>query len=191
MIDILTNEYRQPAFPDGFSAVELDLGCGKGKFTLELAERYPERLVVGLDVMLGRLAKIDSKMTRRKLKNVMLLRAESSQAVAFQLPVASIDRIHLLCPDPWPKEKRKGRRLVCMAFLATLPRIMKQGAILHMATDYRPYFDDWQRMLDNIPWLQDAPNASDDIKDIKTDFELQWEAEGKSVWHLNRKLKRK
>ena len=186
MIEILTNEYRQPCFPAEYTAVELDMGCGKGKFTMELAQRYPERLVVGLDVMMGRLTRIDSKVGRRNLKNVILLRAESSQAAAFQLPAQSVDRIHLLCPDPWPKEKRKGRRLVCTAFLCTLRRILKPGGILHMATDYRPYFDDWQRMLNIIPWLKDAPGASDDVRDIKTDFELQWEAEGKSVWHLNR-----
>ena len=188
MIDILTNDYRIIGLPDGFSAVELDMGCGKGKFTLELARRYPERLVLGSDVMLGRLARIDSKVTRQGIGNVRLLRAESSQLAAFQLPVRSIDRIHLLCPDPWPKEKRKGRRLVCMAFLCSLARILKPNAILHMATDYRPYFDDWQAMLAKIPWLPEAPGASDDVGDIKTDFELQWEAEGKCVWHLNRRL---
>ena len=62
MIDILTNDYRQPFFPPQYSFVELDMGCGRGKFTLELAKRFPDRLILASDVMLGRLRKLDLKV---------------------------------------------------------------------------------------------------------------------------------
>ena len=184
MIDILTNDYRQPDFPQKYSFVELDMGCGRGKFTLELAKRFPERLILASDVMLGRLRKLELKVEKRHLENIMLLRAESGQLAEFQLPPACIDRLHILCPDPWPKEKGKGRRTVCTAFLCSLRRILKPGAILHLSTDNAPYFEDWRKMLAALPFFIPAPDAIDDIADLKTDFELQWLAEGTPVRHL-------
>ena len=187
MIDILTNDYRQPFFPPQYSFVELDMGCGRGKFTLELAKRFPDRLILASDVMLGRLRKLDLKVQKRSLANVILLRAESGQLAEFQLPPNSIDRLHILCPDPWPKEKGKGRRTVCTAFLCSIRRVLKPGGILHLSTDNVPYFHDWQTMLANLPFFTPAPNALQDIADLKTDFELQWLAEGTPVQHITYK----
>lgn len=189
-MELLTNTYhihRLPLRSPG-QFVELDMGCGKGKFTLELAARYPERLILGSDVMIGRLAAIEKKKNRRNLENLQLLRAESLQMVSFQLPVASVDRVHILCPDPWPKKNHVGHRLVCMDFLSRLPRIMKPGAVLHMSSDYQPYFELWLEMLGKCPWFEDCPGGIDDISDMKTDFEIQWLSMGMPVRHLVRKL---
>ena len=188
MIDILTNDYRQPVIPPQYSFVELDMGCGRGKFTLELAKRFPDRLILASDVMLGRLRKLDLKVEKRHLANVILLRAESGQLAEFQLSPHSIDRLHILCPDPWPKDKGKGRRTVCTAFLCSLTRVLKPGGILHLSTDNAPYFEDWRKMLAALPFFAPAPDALQDIADIKTDFELQWLAEGTPVQHLAYKL---
>lgn len=188
MIDIITNDYRQFLVPAGYDFVEMDMGCGRGKFTLELAKRYPNRLVIASDVMIGRLRRLDAKVEKRKLENVRLLRGESGQVAEFQMPLHAIDRLHLLCPDPWPKDKKKARRLVCTSFLCMLPRIIKPGGILHLSTDHDPYWEDWKRILEAIPFFVKAPEALDDIADIKTDFELQWLAEGKQVHHLAYKL---
>ncbi len=185
MISILTNGYSQPDIPGGYGCVEWDMGCGRGGFTLALAKRYPERLVVASDVMLGRLRRLDAKVERQGLGNVMLLRAESSQAVRFQIPPRSIDRLHVLCPDPWPKDKRKARRLVCTAFLCMLPRVLKKGAVLHMSTDHMPYWEDWCGMLKGLPFFREQPDAISDVSDIRTDFERQWQEEGKEVRHLS------
>ena len=190
-MELLTNTYHIHRLPlrDPEQFVELDMGCGKGGFTLALAARYPQRLVLGNDVMIGRLAAIDRKRERLGLQNLQLLRAESLQLVSFQLPVHSVDRVHLLCPDPWPKKNHVGHRLVCMDFLCRLPRILKPGAILHMSTDYAPYFEVWLDMLAKCPWLEDCPDGAADISDLKTDFERQWLALGCPVRHLTRKLR--
>lgn len=184
LLDILTNEYRQVEIDSRYEHVELDMGCGKGLFTLELAKRYPERLILSSDVMMGRLRRLQAKVEKRHLENVRLLRAESTQAAEFQLAPKSIDRLHLLCPDPWPKERRKARRLVCTSFLCMLPRVLKPGGVLHLSTDHFPYYEDWRNILSVLPFFKECPDAIQDVADIKTDFELQWEAEGKTVNHL-------
>ncbi|MBP5638659.1 MAG: methyltransferase domain-containing protein, partial [Victivallales bacterium] len=131
MITILTNTWETYELPTGSSGiVELDMGCGKGAYTLALAERYPERLVLASDVMLGRLRRLNRKIEKRHLDNARCLRASSLELVSFQLPPQSIDRIHLLCPDPWPKDKHVVKRLVTNDFLCRIPRILKVGGIL-------------------------------------------------------------
>lgn len=165
------------------------MGCGKGKFSLELAQRYPERQILASDVMMGRLLKIEKRQQRLGIPNLQLLRATHLALASFQLPPQSIDRIHLLCPDPWPKDRHNIRRTICMDFLMRLQRILKPGGILHMSTDYKPYFLDWQDMLAKFPQYELAEGASDDVADIKTDFELLWNSQGLSVDHINVRLK--
>lgn len=191
MITVLTNTYELFELPACSSGkVELDMGCGKGAYTLALAERYPERLVLGTDVMMGRLRRLDRKIENRGLTNAHLLRASSLEMVSFQLPIQCVDRIHLLCPDPWPKDKHQVKRLVTSDFLCRLPRILKVGGILHMSTDHEPYFDVWNRLVSRLDLFEPAPGGADDMADVKTDFEKIWNSQGKAVQHMCWRLTR-
>jgi tRNA (guanine-N7-)-methyltransferase len=183
MIHLLTNSYHLHPVPRD-ARVELDLGCGKGRFSLALAQRYPERVVLASDVMFGRLRRLEAKRQRLGVANLSLLRAESGQLLSFQLPPACIDRLHLLCPDPWPKARHQARRLVCTEFLCRMRRVLKKGAILHLSTDHRPYYDEWLQLFAKLPFYQADRDAVKDIADLKTDFELQWNAMDKQVNHL-------
>ncbi|MFA6816250.1 MAG: methyltransferase domain-containing protein [Lentisphaeria bacterium] len=185
MINILTNTYYIFPLPaKAGQIVELDMGCGKGKMALELAERYPDRLILASDIMMGRLGHVERAAARNDLYNILILRATSLALTSFQLPPASIDRIHLLCPDPWPKKRHTGRRVICTDFLCRLSRILKSNGILHLSTDYAPYFDDWEKILATIPFFEPAPEALKDVADIKTDFELHWLKKGIPVRHM-------
>lgn len=183
MIHLLTNTYHIHPVPRE-ARVELDMGCGKGRFTLALAQRYPERIILGSDVMLGRLRRLEAKRSKLGMENLSLLRAESGQLVSFQLPPAAIDRLHLLCPDPWPKARHQVRRLVCTEFLCRLRRIMKAGGIVHVSTDHAPYYDDWLDIFARLPFFTPCQDGVSDVSDLKTDFELQWNAQGIDVRHL-------
>ena len=187
MIHILTNTYQliDPWFGRSSTLpIELDLGCGKGRFALALAKRYPERLILAGDVMLGRLRKVARKAEQQQLENIELMRASNIDLAAFQLPDSCIRRAHFLCPDPWPKEKHRNKRLFTTDFLTRLTRILEPGGILHVATDHEPYLQEIQGIVATLNLLKPAPAALEDIQDLKTDFELIWENKGKTVPHL-------
>ena len=187
MVHIVTNTYStlDPRFGRaGELPIELDLGCGKGGFTLELAARYPDRLVLGTDLMLGRLRRLQRKVERRGLENIELLRAESLELVAFQLPDACVRRVHLLCPDPWPKSRHRAKRLVTSEFLGRVARVLVPGGVLHLSTDHPPYLAALRRVVDGLGIYRRAPDAMADIADVQTDFERQWRSRGKEVPHL-------
>ena len=108
------------------AVVELDLGCGVGSYTAELAKRYPERKILAADVMVGRLRKLVKRCRRMGIGNMTILRTEARHLVAFMLPDESVDRLHLLCPDPWPKGRHSGHRLLTSDFVSQLHRVLKK-----------------------------------------------------------------
>ncbi len=187
MLHILTNRYRivDPCFERSPKpAVELDLGCGKGGFLLQLAERYPGRVVVGADLMLGRLRRLADKVARRGLANVELLRASSLELADHQMPDSCIDRLHLLCPDPWPKSRHRGKRLLNAEFMARVVRILKPNGVFHFSTDAEDYLNAAADLLAALPRFRPEPAAVGDIADLQTDFERQWLAAARRVPHL-------
>lgn len=164
-------------------AVELDLGCGSGVLACALAGRYPGRSVLAADVMLGRLRKIVRRAKREKLGRLAVLRSEARYLVSRLLPDHSVDRIHLLCPDPWPKEKHSGHRLLTSDFASSLHRVLKDGGVFHFASDDEVYFAAGCRAIDDSGLFRRDDAAVDDVRDVHTDFEARWLAGGKRVPH--------
>ena len=187
LITILTACYEQldmSAIVGDAEIVELDLGCGKGSFTTKLAERYPERAVLAADVMIGRLRKLVKRNRREGIENMTALRVEAQMLLSVFMPDNSLDRIHLLCPDPWPKERHRGHRLVTSNLTSELHRVLKPGGVFHFSSDDIPYRDSVERILENSPLFTRDPSGIDDVRDIKTDFEELWLSTGKDVKHL-------
>jgi len=119
---------KDEVFEDASRPLEIDLGCGDGSFLLAMAAQHPERHFLGIERMLGRYDKVARKITQAGLRNVRVLRLESSYTVGWLLPSASVSRLHLLCPDPWPKKKHHRRRLVVgEEFQQGLQRILVPG----------------------------------------------------------------
>lgn len=164
--------------------LEIDLGCGDGSFLVEMARHYPERDFIGVERLLGRVRKVCRKITRAGLQNARVLRLESRYVVEWLLPPATVSRLHLLCPDPWPKVRHHRRRLIQPDFLTAVRRVLEPGGEFLFMTDHEDYFrwaEEIVRMADGferLPWEEDT------FFYPKTDFQLQWEAEGKTMWRL-------
>jgi len=179
---ILTSLYEPLTLPSG--EVELDLGCGKGRFAAAVAGRFPERRVLAADVMLGRLRKAAGKAERGGVANMEFLRVEAWMLVGRMLPAGSLARVHILCPDPWPKKKHKGNRLISSEFVSRLAVALRPGGVFHFATDDEEYMESTERVVE-ASGLFSVSDASliKDVSDIKTEFELLWEREGRTVGH--------
>ncbi len=195
MLHILTNRHQviDPCLGrDQVGVVELDMGCGKGGFALQLAERHPDRLVLAADLMLGRLRRLQRKVDRRGLTNLELLRASNLELADRQLPPGCIDRVHLLCPDPWPKARHRGKRLVTAGFMARVFRILRPGGIFHFSSDDIDYCRMVEDLLRALSWFDLWPQGIADILDVETDFERLWKGQGRAVQHLSyRRRKRR
>jgi len=186
-IEILTSGYQLidstvDNLPD--YRVELDLGCGNGDFSTALGKLYPDRKILAADIMLGRLRKLVKRNKRLHIENVVPLRVEARALIYYMLPDLSVDRIHILCPDPWPKERHKHHRLLCSDFLGQLFRILKNDGVFHFSTDDNHYFDTVCRLVE-ISGLFTCDNAKlADVSNIKTCFENRWNEMGLKVNHI-------
>ena len=168
----------------GERPLEVDLGCGDGSFLMDLAREFPERDFLGVERLLGRVRKVCKKLTRRSLENVRVLRLESGYVTEWLLPEAAVSRLHLLCPDPWPKLRHHRRRLVQVAFLEAVRRALVPGGEFLFMTDHEEYFQ-WALAkvaefgrFERLEWTEDS------FFYPKTDFQELWESQGKSMWRL-------
>lgn len=182
-INILTGSYENFIPESGYEKIELDMGCGTGSFTAGLAARYPNRRVYGADVMIGRLRKVVKKIRQRKLTNMSTLRVEARMLIGIMLPDKSIDRIHLLCPDPWPKGRHRDHRLLCCDFTTQLHRVLKDDGIFHFSSDDITYRNAVAEVIAQSGLFEIDPTGLEDISDIRSDFENRWLEEGKTVLH--------
>lgn len=178
-------------FPDTTRPLEVDLGCGDGTFLVGMAAQHPERDFLGVERMLGRVSKTARKIAAQKLPNARIMRLESAYTVAWLLPRASVSRLHLLCPDPWPKKRHAERRLVNQAeFLDGLTRILRPGGEFLLKTDDQPYFEDAllsfesrTHQFQRLDWPDGA------FPYTTTDFEATWLAAGRSIHRARWQLK--
>jgi tRNA (guanine-N7-)-methyltransferase len=164
--------------------IELDLGCGEGSFTIELAKKFPNSVIIAVDTMKGRLEKLNKKARLLNLDNILIVESEAAFFLEIMLPESCLDRIHLLCPDPWPKRKHRCHRLVTSEFASLLSRKLRPDGIFHFSSDDEAYCASVKRII-----LADAdfsPPSDDliDIQMIRSDFEKQWLSQGKNVEHL-------
>lgn len=177
-------------FPASSRPLEIDLGCGDGTFLTGMALQHPERDFLGVERMLGRVDKTARKIERLQLPNARIMRLESAYTAAWLLPRARVSRLHLLCPDPWPKKKHAARRLVNQnEFLDGLTRILIPGGEFLLKTDDQAYFEDALLSFESrthqfkrLDWPADA------FFYPTTDFEQDWLTMGRSIhrarWQL-------
>ncbi len=191
---ILTDQYvtLKELIPDySNSRAELDLGCGKGDFSVALAARYPESVIIAADLKLGRLRKVVRKSQRDSVEDkLFFMRVEARHLLSYILPDRSLDRLHILCPDPWPKGKHSGHRLLSADLMMHLSRVLKKDGIFHFSTDNTDYLAAVRKNVAESGLFEEAgPSAIADVADVKTEFEMQWLAQGIPVTHVAWKKK--
>jgi len=128
-------------FPDAnVSDVWLEIGFGGGEHLLWQAETHPDVGIIGAEPYVSGVAKLLSKLSALPhLQKNLRIYMEDARDIIDALPDASIGRVFVLFPDPWPKTRHHKRRFIQMAMLDELARIMKSGGEIRFATDDRGY----------------------------------------------------
>jgi tRNA (guanine-N7-)-methyltransferase len=131
---------RDPRYYFGVpvSDVWLEVGFGGGEHLAWQAETHPGIGVIGAEPYVSGMAKLLTKIAEKSVANIRLYPEDAADIVAA-LPDASLGRVFILFPDPWPKTRHHKRRFVQTAMLDELARVMKPGAELRFATDDAGY----------------------------------------------------
>ncbi|HEU4620044.1 MAG TPA: tRNA (guanosine(46)-N7)-methyltransferase TrmB [Gammaproteobacteria bacterium] len=117
----------------------LDIGFGDGEALFTAAANNPGVDYLGVEVHEPGVGHLLLLVERAGLTNVRVVVRDAVEVVEHMLPDASFDAIDLFFPDPWPKKRHHKRRIVQPAFLAQCARILKDGGLMHLATDWADY----------------------------------------------------
>ena len=168
--------------------IVLELGCGKGEYTVGLAERMTDKNYIGIDIKGARMWTGVKYAASVGLKNAAFLRTNIELIDSFFAP-GEVSEIWITFPDPQMKKVRK--RLTGTRFLELYRRILVDDGIIHLKTD-SPFLYTYTDALVNVNGLRTDINTADlynsdysnEILGIKTFYEQQWLERGLSIKYI-------
>jgi len=124
----------------GCAALWVEVGCGKGKFTVETAQANPDVLLIAVERCREAMVVAMEKAKNMGLKNVFFIDMDVANIEAI-FAGQEIDRLFINFPDPWPRKKNAKRRLTHRGFLDKYCRVVRTGGEIHYKTDNAPLFE--------------------------------------------------
>lgn len=159
----------------GAPPLEIDFGCHRGTFLIGMADLHRGVNFLGIERQSSRVERCLGRIARLGLSNAWAVRGEGIEALRELFPDHTVSVLHVSFPDPWPKRRHAGRRLVNAAFLAEAWRVLVPGGLLRFMTDNRPYFDSVEPLVEES-WERIA--WDDGRETVRTTFETTFLAQG-------------
>ena len=122
------------------TALWVEVGCGKGKFTAETAAANPDVLLIAVERCREAMVVAMEKAKSMGLTNVFYIDMDVANMEEI-FASGEIDRLFINFPDPWPRKKNAKRRLTHRGFLDKYCRVVKEGGEIHFKTDNAPLFE--------------------------------------------------
>lgn len=177
--------------------IVLELGCGKGEYTLVLAEAYPDKNFIGVDIKGARFWHGAKNALERKLKNAAFLRTRIEWIGQF-FGSGEVSEIWITFPDPQSKYKRAKHRLTHPDFLKRYSTVLKSGAPIHLKTDSKFLYDYTQGVLqfgghkillcNQDVYRLDVMHLPKYVTAVQTFYEKSFLKEGKSIFYIQFRL---
>lgn len=169
--------------------IVLELGCGRGEYTVALARKYPEKNFIGVDIKGARMWSGATEAIEEGLDNVGFLRT-NIEIIDRLFATGEVSEIWLTFPDP--QMKKFTKRLTSSLFLKRYSRILADDAIIHLKTDsnfmftYTKYITEVNR-LPVLQCIDDVHGKEDesDILKIRTYYESQWIERGLTIKYIS------
>ncbi len=187
----LKGSWKQKIFGNDNPLV-LELGCGKGEYTLVLARLNKSVNYIGIDVKGARLWRGAKTALEEKLENVAFIRTRIELIESF-FTAAEVSQIWITFPDPQPRKENK--RLTSPRFLNRYLSFLDPGGIIHLKTDSRELHDYTREVVENrsdMTLLEADPDiygnkkrpAEDPVLTVRTFYEKQFLEQGKPITYL-------
>jgi len=172
--------FNAPEYFGNSNLIILELACGKGEYTFELAKMFPNKNFIGIDRKGNRLWIGAKSCLDLELKNAAFFRLDVEQ-IGDVLTDNSISEIWITFPDPYPKRKQAKKGLTSSQYLKMYKRILKKGGLIHLKTDNIALIESTIQSLssETIHIIKQINNlfyepALDEILLIKTQYEKRF-----------------
>jgi tRNA (guanine-N7-)-methyltransferase len=189
----IKGEWNKTFFKNN-NPIVLELGCGKGEYTINLAKMFPHKNFIGVDIKGARLWKGAKEAVETRMPNVAFLRTRIENIVSFFKP-EEVSEIWITFPDPQPRPARAKKRLSSSRFLSYYQQFVKPNAIIHLKTDSQGLHVYTKALVEqNELKVQICTNdlynsgIADSILSIRTFYESMFLEQGKPITYIRFEL---
>lgn len=168
----------------------LELACGKGEYTVNLAQLFPDKNFIGIDYKGNRIWRGAKTATEEGISNVAFLRIQIENILDYFAP-GEISEIWITFPDPQPQVSREKKRLTAPRFLEMYKSILAKDAFMHLKTDSDALHDYTHQIIKELGLnlhikTEDLYNSdfANEVLSIKTYYEKKYLANDKNINYL-------
>lgn len=176
--------------------IVLELGCGKGEYTIGLAEKYPDKIFIGVDLKGNRIWKGAKAALEKNMTNVAFVRT-GVDIINSVFDKNEVDEIWITFPDPQPQKPRERKRLTSPRFLERYKNILAPAGCIHLKTDNFPFYEYTLEIIkeNSYPVIDythdlygDTGTARPEATSIMTYYEKKFTDKGIKICYLKFKL---
>lgn len=190
LFDKIKGRWNEAFFRNAYP-ITLELACGRGEYSVALAQHFPERNFIGVDKKGDRIWKGSTWAVEKGLANVAFLRTQMLNLESF-FEDHEADEIWITFPDPRPRKRDVKRRLTSPRFLDIYKHVVRPGGWVRLKTDNTPLFDYTLEVLNARADVRDLVFTHDlyqsplraECHDIKTRYEEMFTAQGEVIKYL-------
>ena len=183
-------------FFDNDNPIVLELGCGKGEYSVNLAKQSPDKNFIGIDIKGARFWRGAKTALQENIKNVAFLRTQI-ELIEYFFATGEVSEIWITFPDPQIKYKRTKHRLTNTDFLLRYAKILKPNGIIHLKTDSEFMHGYTLGLLHGLGYqvlyanhhIYRNEGAPAEVTSIQTFYEQQYLAQGKPITYIKFQLK--
>ena len=189
----LKGNWRNDFFKND-NPIILELGCGRGEYTVALGNKFPKNNYIGVDIKGARIWRGAKTASQSEMNNVGFLRTRI-EFIESMFGENEVDEIWLTFPDPQLKKQRSNKRLTAPAFLASYAKFLKNNAVIHLKTDSL-FMHEYTKAVCQYNELEiDAccddiygKDFADDILSVKTTYESKFLEQGLPITYIRFRL---
>ncbi len=188
-------KWQQDVFKNN-NPIVLELGCGRGEYSVGLGKHFPDKNFIGLDIKGARIWKGAKQAIDQNLYNIFFIRTHIDIITSFFAP-NEIDEIWITFPDPQPQKTRERKRLTAPMFIERYKKLLKPNGIIHLKTDNEGFFKYTLEEIERNNYkliehtfnlynenLENLDLKTQEILSIKTYYENLFSAKGHKIHYL-------
>ncbi len=187
----LKGNWRQGHFKND-NPITLELGCGKGEYSLALARKFPERNFIGVDIKGARFWRGAKTALEENIHNVAFLRTRIDQIANFFDHNDQVNEIWVTFPDPQPRESKEKKRLTGLQMVERYKKFLLPDGTMNLKSDDDMFYEftlqtvkdnNWE-LLDNCADVYAERPEGDILTSVQTFYEQMWLEMGKKIKYV-------
>ncbi|MGB1031146.1 MAG: tRNA (guanosine(46)-N7)-methyltransferase TrmB [Flavobacteriales bacterium] len=198
-LEFMKGEWKNGVFPND-NPITLELGCGKGEYSVALGRMYPDRNFIGVDIKGHRFWRGAKTVKEEGLTNVAFVRTKIEFISQF-FAENEVDEIWLTFSDPQPKDDKGSKRLTSPKFIDRYKKFIKPGGLIHVKTDSPLLYEYTMEELNKLKYevlvhsddvhgklVHEVEPELAEILSVRTHYETIWSEKGRTINYIRFKV---